>query len=567
VAQPTPYSRQYNFTNFQTVSPTTPLPANQVDLELNTIKATLDQTLNNLKLIQRDDTALASNSVGKDQLKAEVSIGINPPNPWVTAHNYVVGDTTVVSGKFYRCVVSHLSTVFATDLAALDWTLIIDFNTVGFDFAGTIHLATAKTIPNDADEFGSADSSALYGLKKTTWANFKATMFSAWGALIATGVAKAAPVDADAFAFMDSAAANATKMLTWANLKATHFTAWGALTAAGTAKATPVGADMVVIADSAAGNATKMATLTSWFAAMFTALGPLIAAATGKSTPVDTDGLLISDSAASGAGKLVTWTQAWANYFKAKADALYLPLAGGTLTGNLNIAKYNPYLILKKTAASGQANTVIGNLNELNRWFIRPGNDVSESGSNLGSNLDVLRFDDSGAFLEAAFQVARSDGTFSIARLLNLASATAGQIQFPSTWNASANANTLDGYAEGTWTPNLTFGGASVGITYTSRICGYITIGAFVFVFGQFTLSSKGSSVGGALIGGLPFTSGPTYRTTGSVGYTTMTTIPLLGSALSGTVINLYKAAGGVISDTDFTNTTELDFSFLYSRV
>jgi hypothetical protein len=327
VAQPTPYSRQYNFTNFQTVSPTTPLPANQVDLELNTIKATLDQTLNNLKLIQRDDTALASNSVGKDQLKAEVSIGINPPNPWVTAHNYVVGDTTVVSGKFYRCVVSHLSTVFATDLAALDWTLIIDFNTVGFDFAGTIHLATAKTIPNDADEFGSADSSALYGLKKTTWANFKATMFSAWGALIATGVAKAAPVDADAFAFMDSAAANATKMLTWANLKATHFTAWGALTAAGTAKATPVGADMVVIADSAAGNATKMATLTSWFAAMFTALGPLIAAATGKSTPVDTDGLLISDSAASGASKLVTWTQAWANYFKAKADALYLAKA------------------------------------------------------------------------------------------------------------------------------------------------------------------------------------------------------------------------------------------------
>jgi hypothetical protein len=337
VAQPTPYSRQYNFTNFQTVSPTTPLPANYVDLELNTIKATLDQTLNNLKLIQRDDTALASASVGKDQLKAEVSIGINPPSPWITAKAYVIGDTVTIGGKFYRCLASHTSGVFATDLAALDWSLIIDFNTVAFDMPGTIHGATAKTIPNDADEFPQADSAAAWGLKKTTWANFKATMFSAWGALIATGVAKAAPVDADAFAFMDSAAANATKMLTWANLKATHFTAWGALTAAGTAKATPVGADMVVIADSAAGNATKMATLTSWFAAMFTALGPLIAAATGKSTPVDTDGFLLTDSAASGAGKLLTG----ANLKKYALNGLVIRVqtfaVSGTYTSNANM--------------------------------------------------------------------------------------------------------------------------------------------------------------------------------------------------------------------------------------
>jgi hypothetical protein len=565
VAQPTPYSRQYNFTNFQTVSPTSPLPANQVDLELNTIKATLDQTLNNLKLIQRDDTALASNSVGKDQLKAEVSIGINPPNPWVTAHNYVVGDTTVVSGKFYRCVVSHLSTVFATDLAALDWTLIIDFNTVGFDFAGTIHLATAKTIPNDADEFGSADSSALYGLKKTTWANFKATMFSAWGALIATGVAKAAPVDADAFAFMDSAASNATKMLTWANLKATHFTAWGALTAAGTAKATPVGADMVVIADSAAGNATKMATLTSWFAAMFTALGPLIAAATGKSTPVDTDGLLISDSAASGAGKLVTWTQAWANYFKAKADALYLPLAGGTLTGDLTVAKATPVFYLKKTVAT-QANNIFGYLNNTNRWAVRPGNDVAETGSNAGSDFDIQRYNDAGTFIDTPFNINRATGNTTVAKVLDLSAAAAGQITFPSTQNASANANTLDGYAEGTWTPSLVLGGASVGITYTSRSCAYIVIGAMVFAWGSFQLSSKGSSVGLASVSGLPFNIGNLVtRSVGFVGYglTGMSFYAANGQSS----IQLIKNCTASATDVDFSNSTELQFCYIYSRV
>ena len=42
-------------------------------------------------------------------------------------------------------------------------------------------------------------------------------------------------------------------------------------------------------------------------------------------------------------------------------------------------------------------------------------------------------------------------------------------ITFPATQSASSNANTLDDYEEGTWTPTVTFGGASVGITYNQR--------------------------------------------------------------------------------------------------
>jgi Collagen triple helix repeat (20 copies) len=49
-----------------------------------------------------------------------------------------------------------------------------------------------------------------------------------------------------------------------------------------------------------------------------------ITAATAKTTPVDADSIGITDSAASNVIKKTTFTQMWANYFKAKADALYL---------------------------------------------------------------------------------------------------------------------------------------------------------------------------------------------------------------------------------------------------
>lgn len=44
--------------------------------------------------------------------------------------------------------------------------------------AATIHAATSKTTPVDADEIPLADSAASWGLKKLTWANIKATLAS-----------------------------------------------------------------------------------------------------------------------------------------------------------------------------------------------------------------------------------------------------------------------------------------------------------------------------------------------------------------------------------------------------
>lgn len=82
----------------------------------------------------------------------------------------------------------------------------------------TIHAAASKTTLVDADEVGGSDSESSYVIKKFTWANIKAGIWSALGALINGGTDKATPVDADMAAIADSAAANATKKVTLANL-------------------------------------------------------------------------------------------------------------------------------------------------------------------------------------------------------------------------------------------------------------------------------------------------------------------------------------------------------------
>lgn len=87
----------------------------------------------------------------------------------------------------------------------------------------SIHAVASKTTPIDADEIPLVDSAASFVLKKLTWANLKATLFSSFGALIASGTPKNTPVDADSFAYMDSASANATKVISWLNIKTALF--------------------------------------------------------------------------------------------------------------------------------------------------------------------------------------------------------------------------------------------------------------------------------------------------------------------------------------------------------
>ncbi|MER9685901.1 hypothetical protein [Mesorhizobium sp. M0139] len=166
MTQPLPYERDYSFTGFQSGHPKTPLPGDKVDAELDAIASVMDEVLERIALIQRDDLALANKSVGYDQFKDEVSLGFEPPTVWVTAHVYAARDTVFHDTGFYRCLIAHTSGTFATDLSALDWELLADFlppiagkmDTITYDptgiaadvFARTNHTGTqlASTISN-----------------------------------------------------------------------------------------------------------------------------------------------------------------------------------------------------------------------------------------------------------------------------------------------------------------------------------------------------------------------------------------------------------------------------------
>lgn len=78
-------------------------------------------------------------------------------------------------------------------------------------------------------------------------------------------------------------------------------------------------------------------------------------------------------------------------------------------------------------------------------------------------------------------------------------------ITFPATQSASSNANTLDDYEEGTFTPVATYSGTNTP-TYSGQLGRYTKIGRIVQI--QILLSwNENGSTGNLLITGLPFTS------------------------------------------------------------
>lgn len=80
-----------------------------------------------------------------------------------------------------------------------------------------------------------------------------------------------------------------------------------------------------------------------------------------------------------------------------------------------------------------------------------------------------------------------------------------GQVQFPATQNASDDANVLDDYEEGSWTPTDTSGAALVFTTPAAGSNRYVKVGRLVMANGSVTYpaTADGSN---AQIGDLPFT-------------------------------------------------------------
>jgi len=148
-------------------------------------------------------------------------------------------------------------------------------------------------------------------------------------------------------------------------------------------------------------------------------------------------------------------------------------------------------------------------------------------------------------------------------------------IGFPATAVASSDANTLDDYEEGTWTPTITFGGNANGVTYDTTFTGatYTKIGNRVFVSGYVGLTNKGSSTGNAGISNLPFTSASGSKfylgAQAEMANTTFANQMKARIAPNQTTIDLQEITeAGVesaITNADFTNTSYGYFSAHYT--
>jgi hypothetical protein len=150
VSQPNPFNRSFSFSNFQASNPSLPIPGSQVDLELNNAKSTFDGVLTNLAQIQRDDGALKNGSVTFDTLSPSLqTAGIAPALPWVTGTAYSASASVTHGSAFYRALVAHTSGVFATDLAAGKWILIVDFATIALVAASMIAVTPSGSLTTD----------------------------------------------------------------------------------------------------------------------------------------------------------------------------------------------------------------------------------------------------------------------------------------------------------------------------------------------------------------------------------------------------------------------------------
>lgn len=137
------------------------------------------------------------------------------------------------------------------------------------------------------------------------------------------------------------------------------------------------------------------------------------------------------------------------------------------------------------------------------------------------------------------------------------------QVVFPATQVPSADANTLDDYEEGTWTPSL--GGNT---TYSFQVGHYTKIGRMVFLTCDFQvlLIGTGSTT---VISGLPFVVGTqSAGGVGSFGAAATNVVSVYANVIASTssiqILSQTAASGNNAANAFFGSGTSIQFSAIY---
>lgn len=138
-------------------------------------------------------------------------------------------------------------------------------------------------------------------------------------------------------------------------------------------------------------------------------------------------------------------------------------------------------------------------------------------------------------------------------------------IKFPASQVSSADANTLDDYEEGTWTPFFTGATSNPTVTYITQAGRYVKVGRMVTCWAHLYISGSTGGSGNIQISGLPFTSSNNssmnWYGNSTIGYfsslagaSTYNDLKLLGPQSANTMVRFHEFnSKGVAGPTDVT--------------
>jgi hypothetical protein len=219
---PTKYTRQYDFQSYQVSNPTRSLPGNQVNVDLDSVKASIAEIVEFMKTSIRSDGRLANGSVGVNQLDATFQLGFSLPTTWEPGVAYTTDSTVFYADAFYTANAAHTSTA---GFDGSKWDLIVDFGEQATAAAASATAAAASETAAAASETAAASSatsasgsataasnSATAASGSATTATTQATAASNSATAASTSATNAAASATAAGASADAAAASAASI-------------------------------------------------------------------------------------------------------------------------------------------------------------------------------------------------------------------------------------------------------------------------------------------------------------------------------------------------------------------
>jgi hypothetical protein len=405
---------------------------------------------------------------------------------WVTGTDYNYGDIVQDgvngddTGNYYTCVIPNTSGTWSTDLAAGNWSLGFNVQQVE-QYADEAAASAAAALVSQNAAASSASSASTSATTATTQAGIATTQ-----AGIATTQASAAAVSA-------SQAANYAASYSGTSTTSLAIGSGAKIFTTQTDKLWVSGQFLQIASNANAANYMH-GTVTSYSGATLTMN---ITDTGGSGTYADWNISISGTQGPTGSGAAFNAISSGTNTAAAMVVGTGAALSASG-AGTISATSVPAAGITAGTAAiniSGNAATVTTNAN------------LTGPITSIGNATAIGAQTGTGSVF--AMQAVPSFST-----TIGVGSATAAGsgagISFPATQSASSNANTLDDYEEGVWTPVVTFAvPGDLSVAYSIQNGFYTKIGREVFIrFSIATSSFTHTTASGSLqVTGLPYTS------------------------------------------------------------